>query len=222
MSPFLRTALAAGTVAAMAAMFALPASAACTRLGFSVNDYGKEGPANDAKMLLDKYVAKWAGERGIPKYTTGKKDVTCELFLDFVVFDEYTCRAEATICWDGPAVPGMQEAKAEGSDTAPASADAPAAKPKANKTAAKPKTDAAPQETGAIERPAPAAKAAEKPAEPAAPAAAEAAAAPAPAAAADTSDSAAKAAVEKAAADNAEKATDGAADADASGATAAP
>ncbi|MCB1528994.1 MAG: hypothetical protein KDJ45_15025 [Hyphomicrobiaceae bacterium] len=73
----------------------------CTRLGFSVNDYGKEGPTNDAKKLLDKYIATWTSERGIAKYTTGKKSVNCELFLDFVVFDEHTCRAEADVCWNG-------------------------------------------------------------------------------------------------------------------------
>lgn len=86
------------------------ASAACTKLGFSVNDYGKEGPTNDAKSLLDKYIAKWAADRGIAKYTTGKKDVTCELFLNFIVFDEHTCKAEATVCWDGPAVKGGETA----------------------------------------------------------------------------------------------------------------
>ena len=44
-----------------------PASAACTRLAFSVNDYGKEGPTNDAKQLLDKYIAKKMAERGVTK-----------------------------------------------------------------------------------------------------------------------------------------------------------
>ncbi len=78
---------------------ALPAEAKCTRLGFSVNDYGKEGPTNDAKKLLDKYIASWTAERGITKYRTGKKEVTCKLFLDFIVFDEHTCRAEADVCW---------------------------------------------------------------------------------------------------------------------------
>ncbi len=91
---------------------ALPASAACTRLGFSVNDYGKEGPTNDAKKLLDGYIAKWAGEHKIAKYNTGPKAVTCELFLNFIVFDEHTCKAEATVCWDGPAVPGTTSAEA--------------------------------------------------------------------------------------------------------------
>lgn len=76
-----------------------PAEAKCTRLAFSVNDYGKDGPTKDAKDLLDKYIADWTAEKGISKYTTGKKDVTCELFLDFIVFDEYTCRAEANVCW---------------------------------------------------------------------------------------------------------------------------
>ena len=69
------------------------------RLAFSVNDYGKDGPTKDAKQLLDKYVSTWTAERGISNYRTGKKDVKCELFLDFIVFDEYTCRAEASVCW---------------------------------------------------------------------------------------------------------------------------
>jgi hypothetical protein len=76
-----------------------PAEAACKRLGFSVNDYGKKGPAEDAKRLLDKYIASYAKKNGIKKYRTGKKTVTCKLFLDFGFFDEYTCRAEATFCW---------------------------------------------------------------------------------------------------------------------------
>jgi hypothetical protein len=75
------------------------ASAKCTKLGFSVNDYGKEGPTKDAKALLDKYITKWTSERGIKKYTSGKKVVTCELFLDFGLFDEHTCKATATVCW---------------------------------------------------------------------------------------------------------------------------
>jgi hypothetical protein len=90
-------------VAAATTLLATAADARCTRLGFSVNDYGKVGPTNDAKNLLDKYVAKWASANGIKKYTTGKKDVSCELYLDVIVFDEYTCRAEANVCWDGPA-----------------------------------------------------------------------------------------------------------------------
>jgi len=79
----------------------VPASAKCTRLGFSVNDYGKDGPTKDAMNLLDKYIADWAGKQGIKKYNTGKKTVNCELFLDVGFFDEHTCRAEATVCWGG-------------------------------------------------------------------------------------------------------------------------
>lgn len=90
-------AIAAAAVLTVAA--ALPAEAKCTRLGFSVNDYGKDGPTNDAKKLLDKYIASWTAERGIKKYRTGKKSVSCELFLNFIVFDEHTCRAEADVCW---------------------------------------------------------------------------------------------------------------------------
>ena len=125
------------TLAALAvsAAVAAPADAKCTRLGFSVNDYGKDGPTKDAKDLLDKYVAKWAAENGIAKYTTGKKDVKCDLFLDFIVFDEHTCRAEATVCWNEKA----QSSK-------PITAAAPDAtnevkKPSAKKAAAAPSSD---------------------------------------------------------------------------------
>ena len=90
---------AAGMTMAMVAGFAVPAEAACTRLGFTVNDYGKDGPTRDAKSLLDKHIAKKMAERGVTKYNVGKKDVKCELFLDFVVFDEYTCTASANVCW---------------------------------------------------------------------------------------------------------------------------
>ena len=75
------------------------ALARCAKLGFSVNDYGKDGPTRDAKALLDKHIAKWTADRGITKYTAGKKSVNCNLFLDFGLFDEHTCKAEATICW---------------------------------------------------------------------------------------------------------------------------
>jgi hypothetical protein len=92
------------------------AAAACTRLAFSVNDYGKEGPTRDAKNLLDKYIARWTAERNIKRYTVGPKSVKCELFIDLIVFDEYTCRAEANVCWSGPLPPGH---KSDGSATGP-------------------------------------------------------------------------------------------------------
>jgi len=89
------------------------ASAKCTRLAFSVNDYGKIEPAADAKRLLDGYIAKWTGDRGITGYKTGKKSVDCKLFLDFIVFDEYTCRAEASVCWNEEAsAPALRPAQA--------------------------------------------------------------------------------------------------------------
>ena len=79
------------------------AEARCTKLAFSVNDYGKDGPTKDANGLLDKYIANWTKSKGIAKYTVGKRDVSCELFLDFVVFDEHTCKATALVCWDDKA-----------------------------------------------------------------------------------------------------------------------
>lgn len=84
---------------ALPLLAAAPAEAACTKLAFSVNDYGKEGPTRDAQALLDKYIAEWTKEKGITKYTTGKKMVTCELFLDVGLFDEHTCKAVASVCW---------------------------------------------------------------------------------------------------------------------------
>lgn len=89
--------------AALGLLTITPASAAarkqCTTLFYSVNDYGKEGPTRDAQNLLDGYIAKWAADKGVKKYKVGKKDVSCELFLDFGVFDEHTCKATAQVCW---------------------------------------------------------------------------------------------------------------------------
>jgi hypothetical protein len=100
---------------------AISASAKCQRMGFTVNDYGKDGPTRDAKDLLDKYIAEWTKGKGIKKYTVGKKDVTCELFLNLLVVDEHTCTARAVVCWGDEAKPGA---------AAPAQT-APAAKPPA-------------------------------------------------------------------------------------------
>ena len=136
----LQTVLASCVIAVAAVgMTAEVAIAKCARLAFSVNDYGKEGPTKDAKALLDKYIADWAGKRGIKKYTTGKKDVTCELFLDFGVFDEHTCKAAATVCWsDGPAAAAVEAA----APAADAPAKAPAKKlPVKAPTAPKPKAE---------------------------------------------------------------------------------
>ncbi|NJM34008.1 MAG: hypothetical protein HC850_04060 [Rhodomicrobium sp.] len=89
--------------AAVIALSALTATSAahaeCKTLYYSVNDYGKEGPTRDAQNLLDKYIVKWAAEKGIKKYKVRKKETECELFLDFGVFDEHTCKASADVCW---------------------------------------------------------------------------------------------------------------------------
>jgi hypothetical protein len=92
-------------VAALAAAAATPADAACRKLAFLVNDFGKDGPTKDAKDLLDKYIAEWTKERGITKFTVGKKDVSCELYLNLIVVDEHTCKASATVCWADDVVP---------------------------------------------------------------------------------------------------------------------
>ncbi|HWK33774.1 MAG TPA: hypothetical protein VNR51_08860 [Hyphomicrobium sp.] len=101
-----------GAVAALTA----PADAACKKFGFTVNDYGKEGPTNDAKNLLDKHISEWASQNGVTNYQTGKKNVSCELFIDVILFDEYTCTASATVCWG-------DDAKKLGQQSADANAD---------------------------------------------------------------------------------------------------
>lgn len=133
--------------------FATLAEARCTRLAFSVNDYGKQGPTDDAKKLLDTYISKWAVERGIKQHTVGKKDVTCELFLDFGVFDEHTCKAAATVCW-----PGNEDY----ANRAPIPGATAPVKAVASKPAVKTKTAAQPAAitTGSISAPATAVKAA--------------------------------------------------------------
>jgi hypothetical protein len=119
------------TALAIAALVAATAAAdaRCTRLGFSVTDYGKDGPTADAKKLLDQHIARWGQENGIKRYVVGKKDVKCELYLDLIVFDEYTCRAEATVCW-GDRIPAGGAAPAAPTQTGPAPEKKPAA-PKA-------------------------------------------------------------------------------------------
>ena len=146
----------AAMAGAVLAMVATAADAKCTRLGFSVNDYGKDGPTKDAMNLLDKYIAKWAADNGIKKYTTGKKSVSCELFLDFGVFDEHTCKAEASVCWGegGPATTAAAPAAAAGAPAkkpvpvkakAPKAAADPAAASSAKPAAAAPARPAAPK-----------------------------------------------------------------------------
>ncbi len=125
----LRTMTAMLAAAAVAAASATPALAKCQRLAYSVNDYGKEGPTNDAKKLLDGYIANWTKEKGITNYTVGKKDVKCELFLNFIVFDEHTCQASALVCWDdGGGAPTPAKPKPAATTPAPAPA-APAVRP---------------------------------------------------------------------------------------------
>lgn len=106
------SAVAAAVVAAAVGLGATAAHAKCQKLSFLVNDYGKEGPTRDAKNLLDKYIVDWTKGKGITNYTVGKKDVSCELFLNFIVFDEHTCTASAMVCWaeNGPAAPAVAPA----------------------------------------------------------------------------------------------------------------
>jgi len=92
----------AAAVAALAVASTLPAIAAkCTKLDFTVNDYGKEGPTRDAKKFLEKKIVDWTRRRGIKSYTVSNRDVSCKLFLNLIVVDEHTCTATAQVCWTG-------------------------------------------------------------------------------------------------------------------------
>jgi len=157
------------TVLALVSAIALGggvAEAKCKRMGFLVNDYGKDGPANDAKNLLEKEVAKWAAENGIKNYTIGKKDVSCELFIDLILFDEHTCTASANVCWDEPGSSSGKTASSEKKKSSEkssgtskkAAAPKPAADKKAEEATEQAKTlktapsaaEAAPIETGTL------------------------------------------------------------------------
>lgn len=102
-----------GLAATIAVATTVSANAECKRYGFSVNDYGKDGPTKDSKDLLDKLIASKMQERGVTDFKTGKKSVSCELFLNFILFDEHTCTAEATVCWGGSKLPGSETASAD-------------------------------------------------------------------------------------------------------------
>ncbi|MGH6815476.1 MAG: hypothetical protein ACREC6_07220 [Hyphomicrobiaceae bacterium] len=165
MASVLRFSLLALTVPCLAVGAGGMAEAKCTRLAFSVNDYGKVGPAKDAQAMLDKYIAEWTAKRKIKHYTVGKKDVSCELFLDVGLFDEYTCKASASVCWnEGPAQPRAADAPApppvgqaarakagEAAPKAPAAAAAPPVPPVPKR--AMPPAGKAPPPTGAAPKP---------------------------------------------------------------------
>lgn len=119
MRPIRPCAIAAATLSLLVA-HALPAQAACKRFGFLVNDYGKVGPANDAKALLDKHIKKWTDKQGIADYQIGNKQVKCELFLDVGLFDEYTCTAKASVCWGNEQANAVADENDEESATPPA------------------------------------------------------------------------------------------------------
>ena len=110
MRPSVNVVAALATPATFIAAVAVPASAECKRYGFTVNDYGKDGPTTDAKSLLDKLIATKMSEKGVKDYKTGLKKVSCELFLNFIVFDEHTCTADATVCWGGTPLPSSEQA----------------------------------------------------------------------------------------------------------------
>lgn len=139
----------ASVIVCAAATLPGTADAACKKFGFTVNDYGKEGPTNDAKNLLDKHISEWASKNGVTDYQTGKKSVNCELFLDVILFDEHTCTASATVCWGADAKKlGSQSAAAPEDDGSAGAPPHPVRKAEALGQAA-PQQAAAPAETDA-------------------------------------------------------------------------
>lgn len=146
-----RSSLIAASIAALAVVAgAAPVMAECKTMGFTVNDYGKDGPTKDAKELLDKEIAKWAADNGVDKYTVGKKTVKCELFLDVILFDEHTCTASASVCWGAGATPApAKSAKKESSSSKAASTST---AEKDDKPAAAAADSKPPVETGAIDK----------------------------------------------------------------------
>jgi hypothetical protein len=125
------TIIAAASALALQLANAPDAAAACKRFAFLVNDYGKDVPTKDSQALLDKHIAQQMTELGVKQYKTGPKSVKCELFLNFIVFDEHTCQAEATVCWGGedPAAATAGTASKTAPATASAKPKAPAAQP---------------------------------------------------------------------------------------------
>jgi hypothetical protein len=161
-----RSPLTAMAAAAAILCSAGAADAACKKMGFLVNDYGKEGPSKDAQDLLDKHIAEWAAQNGIKNYTVGKKDVKCELYIDVILFDEHTCTASANVCWDEPgkekpaksakkksdepAAKTAENDEKKSSEKQPAATEEKVAEEKAAETAAE-KPAATAIETGAIQ-----------------------------------------------------------------------
>ncbi len=101
MRPIMKPLLSLGCATALLVSATVSAYAACTEFSFAVNDYGKDEPTRHAKLLLDKWIADWAQRVSLKKYKVGTKSVSCELFLNFIVFDEHTCKATAKVCWRG-------------------------------------------------------------------------------------------------------------------------
>ncbi|MFA5956434.1 hypothetical protein [Hyphomicrobium sp.] len=126
-----------GLAATIAVATSVSASAECKRYGFLVNDYGKDGPTKDAKDLLDKMIATKMTEKGVSDYSTGKKSVSCELFLNFIVFDEHTCTASATVCWGGSKLPGSEKVSSEDAVEPPKATEAAAEEKPVKKKAVK-------------------------------------------------------------------------------------
>ena len=97
---------AATVIVPPAADAAIPSAAAakpkpriCHRFAHSTNDYGRIGPTSEAKRLVEVAAKKWAADNKVKTFSMGAKSVKCLLFLDFGLFDEYTCTAEMSICY---------------------------------------------------------------------------------------------------------------------------
>lgn len=102
----------AATLAAFSATAQAPKSApkTCATLGFTVNDFGKDEPTRQAKVFLSRLIVSTMEHHYIKGYTAGPPTVTCTFFTKFMGFDEYTCKAEAEVCWPGTRDPFKKKA----------------------------------------------------------------------------------------------------------------
>src|SRR5690606_16565487 len=89
----------------------------------------------------------WAAEQGIEKYSVGKKDVSCELFLNLIVFDEHTCTATATVCWGSDLEKSSQQAKSKSKPSLKKEAAAKSSDDKADRPASEAKEESKPEQT---------------------------------------------------------------------------
>lgn len=96
---FMSLCLAASMTLFSAPYTSTPAEAVCQRHAFIVNDFGKEGPIRMARENLYKFVEKLKKEKNIKHIRVKESKPSCFVYLDVGLFNEHTCRIEASMCW---------------------------------------------------------------------------------------------------------------------------